>query len=37
MMRYGFFTIKDENGQNLFSIFELMIITFVLVERDGFH
>ena len=37
MMRYGFHQAKDKNGNELFDLFELIMITFVLVERDGFH
>ena len=37
MLRYGFFQAKDKNGGELFDIFELIMITFILCERDGFY
>ena len=36
-LRYGFHTIKDSNGDNLFDLFDLIRITAVLTERDGFN
>ena len=37
MLRYGFHTIKNEQNENIFDLFELMIISFVISERDGFN
>ena len=37
MLRYGFFQAKDNNGAELFDLIELIMITFILCERDGFY
>lgn len=37
MMRYVFFTIKNEDGSKLFDILELIILTMSISERDGFY
>lgn len=37
MMRYVFFTINNKNGEKLFDILELMILTMAISERDGFY
>ena len=37
IFRYAFFTINDENQETLFDLFELLILTFVLTEQDGFN
>ena len=36
-LRYGFHTIKDSKGDNLFDLFDLIRITALLTERDGFN
>lgn len=38
MMRYGYHSVKDpESGEEFFDLFDLLILTFISVERDGFY
>ena len=37
MMRYGFHAAKNANDQPWFDLFDLLILTFILTERDGFY
>lgn len=37
LIRYAFSTIKNANGEAYFSLFELLILVFCCIDRDGFH
>ena len=37
MFRYCFHSAKNEAGEHWFDLFDLMIISFILSERDGFY
>ena len=37
MMRYGFHSAKNADDQPWFDLFDLLILTFILTERDGFY
>ena len=37
MLRYAFHSAKNEAGENWFDLFDLLILTFLFAERDGFY
>ena len=37
MFRYGFHSAKNAAGEPMFDLFDLLIITFVLSDRDGLY
>jgi len=37
MLRYGYHSVKNSTGEQEFDLFDLLILTFISAERDGFY
>ena len=37
MLRYGYHSVKNSAGEQEFDLFDLLILTFISAERDGFY